>query len=79
MAAAFVDIDLQRTCTAPSRMRPKRHTEGVCEVNPHSANLHGLPKSLRSEVQNGYWRPTLGITLQRKGNLATAAKREIKS
>ena len=56
------------TCSAHA---PSLKVRG--EVNPHSANLHGLPKSFRSEVQNGYWWPTLGITLQCKWNLATAA------
>ena len=76
MSVSYLDINLQRTCTCSHHYVPKYTLKVRVEINPHAANLHGSRNLLRTKCTTAYWWPTLGIALQRKRNLATAANKK---
>ena len=74
---SYVDINLQRTCTF-SHAFQTTHWRGMLRLILMRRTCTGSRILLPAKCSTAYWCPTLGITLQRKRNLATAARRRSK-
>ena len=79
MTTSFVNIDLLRTCIL-SHAFQTTHWRCVSKVILTRRTCTCSRNLLEAQYRAAYWWPALGIyTLQRKKNLATAARTKIKS
>ena len=75
MTLSYVDINLQRTCTF-SHAFQTTHWRGMLRLILMRRTCTGSRILLPAKCPTAYWWPTLGIALQRKRNLATAANKK---